>query len=106
MSLAYRNNVTVRLFVGCLVTSELKLLLDNSHAWKQFQILQSQNDDTLQLLRHEGKNYLGWLTESIEISIATIADYEIKLKELMTQYCSSYESEKVNIVVFPQVFVS
>jgi hypothetical protein len=106
MSLVSENKITIRLFAGCLAGADLKLLLDNSPSWKEEQIIEGDSTQSLTLLRYEKRDYLGWLLDSSEVSIAEVEEFEKELRVKVAEFCPSYDLSKVKIVIFPQIFVS
>lgn len=100
------SRISVRLFIGCLATSEIKLLLDKSHRWKEANIMRQGGAKNLTLLPHEGKDFLGLFAEESELSLSEIEDLGKLIRREFQDYCPSYDTDKIKIVLFPQVFIS
>ncbi|MEI8366311.1 MAG: hypothetical protein WCF65_07820 [Parachlamydiaceae bacterium] len=110
-----RNKKTciVRIFTGCLVTSEIKMHLNHSIKWKQTCIMPAESSQipSLKIVYHEGKEYIGCFidhtAENAAITTtAEIAALGVQIKQLLAEYFPQYETKNVEMFVFPQVFVA
>lgn len=101
-----QGKVTTRLFVGCAVTSELKMYLSQSIKWKHVNILATKNPEDLSIIHHHGKDYIGLYAQHDKITVAELEEIEKIIKQQIQIYCPQIEIQKVNSVVFPQLFIA
>lgn len=105
MNTQIKNRIEFRLFVGCVITSELKMLLNQSCLWKQAKITQSIKDD-LQEVHFNQKDYIGFFLVEDQVPLSALKQIEIKILQTLKSYCPQISSEKIRIRVFSQVFIS
>ncbi|MDF2577867.1 MAG: hypothetical protein K0S74_1351 [Chlamydiales bacterium] len=97
--------IKVQLFVGCLLTSELKLQLSLSQNWKQDKLFPANDKDSIKEIRYKEKEYVGFLLDAPKVSLR---ETEAKLKKLQIQlsdYCESLEPEQFKAYLLPQIFL-
>ncbi len=99
------QGVTVRLFIGYHINSEMKIILSKSFLWKQVVILPSNLEENLIEVSHEGKIYLGsYLKEGS--SLDDIRQVEKHIIQKMKSYCVDFPLDHLLISIFPQVFIA
>ncbi len=106
MTTDLRDRITVRMFIGCLITSDLKLLLTKSHAWKEAQIVRSGKPGEFEEILYQNKTYFGVFAPESGITKSEISQAELELINKIKLYCPEYEIDKIKTFVFPQVFIS
>lgn len=94
-----------RLFIGCLITPELRLQLNQSVSWKQAKIGLPQQDDLVEN-HYNQKDYIGVFTNGDSISFSELQQTGNRVKESLKSYCPHFSSEKIRILVFSQIFIS
>ena len=65
MKTAPKNKVTARIFVGCPMSSEMKMYLKKSELWKQASIDQTG----LTVVNYQSKEYLGLFLDHSYLSL-------------------------------------
>lgn len=107
MSLELENKVTVKLFVGCHLNSEIRMLLNQSKLWKQTAIMPSRkNGKELLEVHFHGKDYFGRHLPSEKVTLVELRETEDLVKDRLKAYCPEYDAESIKICIFPQVFVA
>lgn len=100
------SKVTVQLFVGCHSTSEVKMHLNHSGAWKQASIGRSKNDNELVEVYFQGKEYLGYYLPTEKVTLEELNLIEHLVKEKLQVYCPDLDTKNSKLSVFAQVFVT
>lgn len=102
MSQQLASGITTRLFIGCLLTSEIKMYLSGSSEWKTAQIEKTH----LLECRFEDKDYLGLFLEGDTPDLSEIQAIETKIREKLEVFCPALSLDTVHLILFPQVFIS
>ena len=100
-----KHQVTSRIFVGCLFTSEIRMYLVQNIAWKQAKISATMDSDKLVEVHYEGKDYLG---RYIDASCVTLEYLEKMGEEIVTaihNYCHQVSKDSLKYYIFSQLFV-
>lgn len=100
-----KEKITQRLLVGCLYTSEWKMLTHLSNYWKEMQIT-SQEQRELFLVSHSGKEYIASYIESIPQTLKDIEKYTQDFRQKLAKIAPKKDSNQVPIVIFPQLFIA
>lgn len=90
-----------KIFLGCLLTSELKAHLNKSLAWKK-----EQPFSLLKLIHHQNQDYFGYFLEQSEFSFEDIAHKEAEFYQLLAIYCPKIIAEKVKVLLFTELFLT
>jgi hypothetical protein len=104
MNMQTENRVKIRLFAGCVVTSELRLQLNQSLLWKQASIAPNRHD--LEQTHFHQKDYIGLFLKEDKISLDDLEKVEANVLHYLKAYCPQFASEKLRILVLSQVFIS
>lgn len=99
------SGLSVQLFIGCPIHSELRMHLRYSDAWKQ-QKLTQQGAFDLKELQHDNKEFLGFLIDRSDLSIDSIRELERDLKEAIAEACPEMGIEPIKAYIFPQIYLS
>ncbi|MBS4168808.1 hypothetical protein [Parachlamydia sp. AcF125] len=99
------KSILVKVFVGYRLHAELRLLLNQSHAWKQVMIESRPQDGTLCEVHYQQKEYVGMFLPQETLTLAELAEYERLLQHKFKEYCPSIEEEHMKLIVFPQIFI-
>lgn len=90
-----------RLFMGILVSSELRLFLDQSVQWKEDVEL---NSSALQQLNYNKSAYIGFYIPSL-LPLMEVYEKEKQLKNQLQVYCSKINLETLNCKIFSQILI-
>lgn len=104
MSHSIEEQISVKLFVGSPIGSNLKLELQKSHQWKEAQITRINNNHELVETLSDGKKYIGFYIDS-EKTIVELDEIKKEISNKIKEYCPNFQNEKLKFYVFPQVFV-
>lgn len=96
-------SITLKLFAGFKVTSELRMHLNHSSLWKENEILNKEN--SLKKVNFEDEEYLGLYLSVPFISLNEIAYLEDSLKQTLLEICPQYKQEKLILHLFSQPFI-
>lgn len=105
MNIQTENKVKLKLFIGCVITSELRLLLNQSPLWKQAKIDPSAQKDLIETHFHQ-KDYIGLFLIDDKVSLSELKQCEAQILLALKSYCPQFASEKIRIIVFSQIFIS
>jgi len=105
MTTTISNKVTVRLFAGCQLTSEIRMYLKQSASWKQAQIGDSDVRDIVET-HYQEKDYLGRYIRKQSLTLKELYEIEGSIRKALTTYCPELSAETLKIYVFPQVFIT
>lgn len=101
------SRVTVRIFIGCLVTPELKMHLAHSLLWKEASFMKSYSQEALVETHFQNKSYVGIYASDSQITLIHVMNFQQKIRALLFDYCPKLAGiEKLSLFVFPQIFVS
>ncbi len=100
------SRVTVQMFIGCLIGSELRMHLKYSESWQQKQVLPTRGGEDLRQLRYESKEYVGMLLKRGFVTLDDLRDLEAQVREAIVTHCPELEVGKMDVCIFPQLFLS
>ena len=94
MIVGMKERISVKLFAGFALTSELRMHL------KQVAI----RPDLIEA-HHEKQNYIGRYVEPQQPTIKTLRLLEQELKQILLTACPKFPSDKLQLITFSQVFI-
>jgi len=100
------KQITVRMFVGIEINSEIKMRLNESPSWKDALILASKDPEILQIVPFQGKNYVGRFLSYKEVTLKDLDHEAIHVAAELLKYCPALKLTKNDTLVFSQVFVA
>lgn len=106
MSIIDEKHVKVKLFIGYPMNAELKLLLDQSSQWKQDKITRYRNPESLVETHYQDKDYIGRFFFEEKLTMAQFKQLELDIKTKVQVYCPNFNTDRLKIFIFPQVFVT
>lgn len=105
MNIILENKVRFKLFLGCVITAELRMHLQQSLLWKQAKIGLHDQEDLIET-HFNHKDYIGFYHPQDKVSFPNLKEIENHILEKLKSYCPHFPSEKIRILVFSQVFIS
>ncbi len=93
-----------KLFMGVLLTPDLKLLLQKSFEWKKHQII--AGPDTLRVIPYDHKEYLGIYFDGDNIPWDEIASKSEKIRDSLEIFFPDLRTDKLKIILFNQMMFS
>jgi hypothetical protein len=100
------SNLTVKLFVGCLINPEIRRLLKQSSEWKEASIEWQSDPKGIREIRYQDHDYVGKYIEKESAPLPEIKEIEREIKNIIEAYCPDLPQKKLKIVVFPHLFIS
>lgn len=99
------EGVSLRLFLGFELTSEMKIHLHRSKAWQQTITLNPLERDLIEI-HHHGRDYVGRYLPHDRLILSDVRANDVIAKNAMKHYCPECDLSGMAIRIFPQVFVS
>lgn len=96
------NQPEIRIFLGYLLNTDLKIQLNQSPRWKSSKIAKETD---LQEISHQEKEYIG-LFISHPTNYDQIKEKEGIIKSQIQVFCPKLNLEKHPFYLFPQTFLS
>lgn len=94
--------IQIKIFLGFLQDSELKMYLYQSKEWNRAKIL---IENSLVEARRDEKDYIGlWIDPPL--TYVFIEKKEMEVKSLLQLYCPKYRLDTHVLRLFPQVFIT
>ena len=100
-----KTEVKVVLFFGFRLSTEWKARLKESVLFQQAQILRAKGEYDLQIVRYEGKDYLGYYINDTEITVKKIKDLEFRAQERIEYFCPDIRTDTLTFILFPHMMV-
>lgn len=100
------SKLTVKIFVGCLLTAEARLFLQNSLKWKHALIEGERSSHHLLSVHYENKDYVGKATDKDNATLEELDAIEKNIRQQMSFYCPELDTNTLKIMIFPQILVS
>jgi|APSaa5957512535_1039671.scaffolds.fasta_scaffold530650_1 hypothetical protein len=100
MDTSLSQKVKTRLFLGALLSPDVRIALESHPLYKQNQI---EGSKKLETVHHEGKDYIGLFIEENSVSL----DFLRATKESLSSLMSSYElsHHHLQVKIFPQLLL-
>lgn len=102
MDTTSHSQVSVKLFVGCLITSEIRMHLKKSHAWKEATIESRALAETT----FHKKKYLGRFLSQEPVSLHDLRIFVQDMKQILHAYCHELPMDTFTFFTFSQVFIT
>lgn len=107
MTISSNHQVTVKLFVGYLLTSDIRMYLKQSAAWKQAKIMEEPDSRDLLETHFQDKDYIGKYIAQDNLTLRELRSFENSVHQSLLNYCPELSQESnLKIYLFPQVFIS
>lgn len=99
------SQITTRLFLGVLVTAELKMHMAQSNAWRDAAFSAGGGGHPLSVVRFQRKEYLGHYLATDEVSLGDLEEASSAICALLEKLFPDFDVDKCTPALFPQVFV-
>ncbi|MFT4553695.1 MAG: hypothetical protein ACI9S8_002336 [Chlamydiales bacterium] len=100
------QSISAQLFLGCPITSEIRLYLNSSPSWKQIQTLPGENVESLKEVHHEEKSYIGTFLKKPQPTLEELKAAQDNIRKLLKGYCKELKVDNLKLNIFPQIFLS
>ena len=92
----------IKLFAGCLLTSEMKMHLRQSSAWKNAQLEPNPLVET----PYQGKDYFGRYLDHEKHTVQNLRDIQIEINTTISCCCPNLAGREFEIKLFPQTLIA
>lgn len=105
------SKMTISLFLGFLLTSELKMHLNKSAEWQNAKLHLADPSsaldpsNALKEVQYGNQTFVGIYLSEPKLSLKDIKKYESQLKMLLNRYCERLECSKLECSLFSQFFI-
>lgn len=99
------TGILVKLFMGCELTTGLRILLDHNPAWKMQQIMPKAGR-TVDVVTHQHKEYLGVYLNETEVSVDELKRLQGELVKNLQEFLPETPIEPHKIFIFTQSLIS
>lgn len=99
------KQTSTKLFIGFLVTSELRMHLNNSQAWKNAQVTPDHANHELFEVHYAEQDYIGCYLTQEKLTLTTLAELEKQMTEKLTVYCPKLDYSRFKCYIFSQFFI-
>ncbi len=98
--------VSTKIFIGFALNPELRIQLNQSHAWKQSRITAGQDPTEPIEIRFNNKDYLGFHVDGAVCPWPLLQNKQKLLKEALGRYCPNLNPDSHKIYLFSQLFIA
>jgi hypothetical protein len=100
-----KDKTATKLFLGCSLTSELKMHLNSSPEWLDTKI-DSTHSDALKEVPFENQKFVGLYLEEEKLTLDALKEHEAKLRLKIGSYCCRLDCSNLKCFIFSQFFIS
>lgn len=100
-----KDKTSIKLFLGCSLTSELKMHLNSSVEWQNDKI-DSKRPDLLEEVLYEKQKFVGLYLKEKSLTLESLKEHEATLRLKISSYCSRLDCTKLKCFIFSQFFIS
>ena len=100
-----KESIQVRLFIGCVINSEMRLHLSLSQLWQNDKLFNQREELALKEISYQSKEYIGILLATSHIAFEQIQIKTEFIRQKLEQYCTAVCYETLKIVLLPQIFL-
>ncbi len=105
MSSAVDSKVTIRLFLGTPLQSELRANLHQSPHWREAQLL-SPIEAPLVIVWFHQKEYLGRYLPISELTVQELQESAQAIRQQIEMFCPRLDTKDLSMLIFPQLFIA
>lgn len=99
------DKVFAKLFIGVLVTSEVKMYLNQSLRWKNAQIINDPEAGELIIVRFHDHDYIGCYSSVENVAFSELSSYDKHVLEKLQSYCPNLPLKAQKVSIFSQIFI-
>lgn len=100
-----RDKVFAKLFIGVLITSEVKMHLNQSSAWQNAQVINDSEAGELVAVRFHDNDYLGCYAKVDKLAFSELKSYEKHVFDKLQSYCPDLQLKTHIVYFFSQIFI-
>jgi len=94
--------MSIKLFVGYLLTPDIHIQLNKSKEWKQAQI--DPGASPISTIRYQEKQYIGVLTDEQSLPFATVKEIGKEVQQALETFCPTLLIDKLKLYTFSQTY--
>lgn len=98
------QGISLKIFIGFLLNSELRMHLMHSSSWKEALILQSSDSNAIKIVRYGDKEYWGRYLTSSSIPLNELPALEAELHQALKHHCPQMK-QPPSLHLFSQSFI-
>jgi len=98
--------MTMKLFAGFAIHPDMRREMFTSDKWHMAQIAWKSQENGLEIVPYEGKEYVGKYLDSAALTTLELADIQSKISKQLIFHCPAVNQYPLKFFIFPQVFVS
>jgi hypothetical protein len=99
-------NISAQLFLGCPISSKIRMSLNSSPAWQKVQTLPGENVEALKEVHHQDKDYIGTFLSISQPTLEDLQIAQVNVQKLLRSYCDDLTDQNVKLTIFPQIFLA
>lgn len=99
------KKLLLKLFAGFLITSELRMHLNQSIRWKEAKILKEFDATHLVEVHFKDENYIGKFLKQPMAKLSELKVCEQEIREGLKIYCPTFRQEKCRLKILFQQFI-
>lgn len=98
------SKTSATLFLGCLLTSEVRMHLAESPLWKE-RHFQPEAIEGLQEVRWGEQSYLGKRIEEKRLCLGEIATHDAGVRRALSRCCPAVDFDTAHLFLIPQILL-
>jgi hypothetical protein len=107
MIISNNESLKIKLFMGYLITSDIRMYLKQSSIWKEAKITETAISRDLLETHFQNKDYIGKYLKQEHVTLKELRAYENSIFQSLLNYCAELSPEThLKIYLFPQVFIT
>lgn len=99
------NKVFAKLFIGILITSEVRMHLNQSTVWKNVQVIGDPEAGELISVRFHEYDYIGSYVKVEKITFSELGSYDKHVLNKLQSYCPNLQLNTHKVSFFSQIFI-
>lgn len=100
------NQLCTKIFIGCAISSEIRMHLNHSIEWKHAALISASTQEGLQIVSSHGNDYLGFYSTQKHLTIKDLKETQETIIVQIKSYLPKLDTQNLKICIFPQVFVA
>jgi hypothetical protein len=100
------NRIKVKFFIGCHLTPDIEMKLNQNLDWKQSRIGTDQSSPVLSEVYFQDRKYLGLFLDKPMATLSELKSLEKEIRDLLAKYCSELPIDSLKLYIFSQVFIN
>ncbi len=103
---ALSNNICTKIFLGVLITPDIRTLLNESVSWSNAKTMQAHGNASIKEIHHKDKDYIGIFLSEAPSTLEDIKIQSVGIMKELQGYCPYLSVDTLKIKLFPQIFLN